>query len=173
MGDFTRDIDRNILPEPVLAGIQMHFSIDAFTDSHPLVIDLRKKFSRERRRFAGVILDVVFDHFLIKHWSTFIQVDLDAYIQKCYDSLWRHRKLMPPRMEMVVSWMIARNWIKSYSELSGVGRALDGLAGQLKRQHGFHGSIQEVEQLYDRIETGFLAFFPQLDEHVKVYLDNS
>jgi len=76
-------------------------------------------------------------------------------------------------MEMVVSWMINKNWIKNYTELEGVGRAVDGLAGRLKLKHNFHGAIEEVDHLYDSIETGFLEFFPQLDEHVKKYLENS
>lgn len=162
MGDFTRGVDQATLPAPVVAGIRMHQQVDVFTDSHPVVRELRKQFSPDRRRFSGVALDVVFDHFLIKHWSVYSDMELDDYVADCYHSLWRGRDLMSERMEMVISWMISRNWIGTYSKLEGVGRALDGLAGRLKMQHNFQGIIDEVEAMYTGIEDGFLEFFPEL-----------
>lgn len=168
MGDFVRDVELDSLPHAVQDGIKMHQSTDAFTDSHPVVRDLRTRFSSERRRFSGIALDVVFDHFLIRNWSDMTdEEDLDRYVDDCYAALWRQRGLMPSRMEMVVGWMISRNWIKSYAQLEGVGRALDGLAGRLRMKHNFHGVVEELEDLYDEIEVGFLEFFPQLQSHVK------
>lgn len=169
MGDFVRDVELDSLPEPVRQGIRMHQAIDVYTDSHPIIRNLRKNFSEERRRFSGIALDVVFDHFLIRHWEQFEQVDLDDYVEGCYDALWRQRELMPERMEVVVSWMISRNWIKSYEALDGVGRALDGLAGRLRMKHNFYGVIDELETNYSEIESGFLQFFPQLQEHVSEF----
>jgi len=166
MGDFTRDVDRDALPTEVLAGIRMHQSVDVYTDSHPLVRELRANFSKERRRFAGVALDVVFDHFLIKHWSRYMESELDEYVNDCYNALWRQKELMPPRMETVVSWMISKDWIGTYTRLEGVGRALDGLASRLRIKHDFYGVVDEIENKYDLIEQGFLEFFPQLESHV-------
>ncbi len=167
MADFMRDVELETLPEPVKQGIHLHRSVDAFTDSHLIVRGLRKFFSPARRRFSGVVLDVVFDHFLIRHWSKYSENNFDHFVENCYQDLWGHRDLMPERMEMVVSWMIKRDWIRSYAELSHVGRALDGLAGRLKMDHGFHGVIVEVEEHYPVIETGFLEFFPELCHHVE------
>jgi acyl carrier protein phosphodiesterase len=47
-----------------------------------------------------------------------------------------------------------------------VGRALDGLAGRLKLKHNFHGSVEEVHEHYDAIESGFTGFFPELLQYV-------
>ena len=167
MGDFMRDVDPDALPPLVWEGIQLHRRIDAYTDSHTIVRDLRKLFSVERRRFSGVILDVVFDHFLIKHWEQYTSHNFNIFVDECYADLWEGRQLMPERMEMVVGWMIKRDWIRSYAELEHVGRALDGLAGRIKRDHGFHGALEEVQANYDAIDKGFQAFFPQLKAHVK------
>ncbi len=167
MADFMRDVELEKLPPLVQQGIQLHRSVDVFTDTHPTVRELRKIFSSERRRFSGVVLDVVFDHFLIKHWSEYTTRPFDQFVDESYAALWRQKTLMPERMEMVVGWMIKRDWIRSYSEISHVGRALDGLAGRLKMEHGFHGAIVEVQAQYNAIENGFLKFFPQLYEHVE------
>jgi len=165
MADFMRDVDQDSLPEEVWEGIQFHRSVDGFTDSHEVVRELRKYFSPEKRRFSGIVLDVVFDHFLIKHWEKYSSENFNSFVDECYADLWQHRELMPPRMEMVVGWMIKRDWIRSYAELDHVGRALDGLAGRLKLKHDFHGSIEEVHEHYDIIEAGFLKFFPDLLAH--------
>lgn len=167
MADFMRDVEAEKLPPAVQEGIGLHLSVDAFTDSHEVVRDLRKLFSPEKRRFSGIALDVVFDHFLIKHWQKYTKHDFNDFVDHCYGDLWRHRELMPPRMEMVVGWMIQRDWIRSYAELEHVGRALDGLAGRLKMKHDFHGSIKEIHNNYLAIEKGFLVFFPQLLTHIR------
>jgi len=167
MGDFMLGVDPETLPPEVWSGILLHRSIDAFTDSHQVVRALRKGFSKDRRRFSGVVLDVVFDHFLIKHWSRFSQHDFNRFVDECYTALWSQRSLMPERMEMVISWMIKRDWIRSYSEIDHVGRALDGLASRLKINHDFHGAIEEVHEHYDIIEKRFLVFFPELMDHVE------
>ena len=167
MADFMRDVNQESLPQKVWEGIQLHRSVDCYTDSHEVVKDLRKHFSPEKRRFSGIVLDVVFDHFLIKHWEKYSADEFHAFVDRSYEDLWQHRELMPARMEMVVGWMIKRDWIRSYAELEHVGRALDGLAGRLKLKHDFHGSIEEVHQHYESIEAGFLKFFPDLLQHVK------
>ena len=167
MADFMRDVDQASLPKRVQAGIQLHQSVDVFTDTHPTVRKLKRHFSPERRRFAGVVLDVVFDHFLIKHWALYSKNSFNGFVDECYYSLWRQRALMPEQMKRVMTWMISRDWFRSYAELEHVGRALDGLASRLKMQHGFHGAIVEVKALYNDIEDGFLTFFPELSAHVK------
>ncbi|MCF7826554.1 MAG: ACP phosphodiesterase [Candidatus Marinimicrobia bacterium] len=166
MADFMRDVDPNALPEKVWEGIQLHREVDGYTDSHEVVRGLRKHFSPEKRRFSGIVLDVVFDHFLIKHWEKYSSREFNAFVDECYQDLWQHRGLMPAQMEMVVGWMIKRDWIRSYAELEHVGRALDGLASRLKLKHNFHGSVEEVHEHYEAIESGFTHFFPELLQHV-------
>jgi len=166
MADFMRDVKEESLPEKVWEGIQLHRTVDGYTDSHEVVKTLRKRFSPEKRRFSGIVLDVVFDHFLIKHWEKYSANDFHLFVDRCYADLWQHRELMPARMEMVVGWMIKRDWIRSYAELNHVGRALDRLAGRLQLKHDFQGSIEEVYQHYNAIESGFLEFFPDLLGHI-------
>lgn len=167
MADFMRDVEIGSLPAKVREGVQLHRKVDGFTDAHVVVKGLRQHFSPGKRRFSGIVLDVVFDHFLIKHWHKYSSHEFNLFVEHCYADLWDHRQLMPPRMEMVVEWMIKRDWIRSYAELEHVGRALDGLAGRLKLKHDFHGSITEVEEHYHAIEKGFLVFFPDLLNHTR------
>ena len=71
LGDFARGVDAEALPPPVRAGLLNHRAVDRFTDSHPLISEMKLGFSRRRRRFAGIALDIYFDHLLMNHWEQF------------------------------------------------------------------------------------------------------
>ena len=73
LGDFARGLDQSTLSPAVLAGLKNHRAVDRFTDNHPKVNALKQCFSKKRRRFAGIALDVYFDHLLMRHWHQFDQ----------------------------------------------------------------------------------------------------
>lgn len=167
MGDFRKYLNGESLPERVLQGIDNHQRVDRFTDNHPLVADARRLFSPGRRRFAGIILDVVFDHFLIRHWHNYYADEAPGFIQASYDDLDAMQHFMPARMQQVVGLMRRHDWLSSYGELSGVGRALDGISSRIRFKNDFAGAIDELEQHYDRLEQNFLGFYPDLVTHIE------
>lgn len=162
LGDFARGVDINQLTTPVRQGLINHRMIDQFTDTHPQVRELKTLFSPQRRRFSGIALDVLFDHFLIHHWHRFTTEPLDCFIDQAYNDLHQGMPLMPQRMQRVVGRMIEGDWIRSYEDIDQVGFALDRIAGRIRFQNDFTGSINEVQQQYAVLEAGFLQFFPDL-----------
>ena len=73
VGSLMADFVKGRLPdtmEPALRhGIVLHRRIDAGTDTHPLVVECRGLFPAERRRYAGILTDIVFDHVLARGWE--------------------------------------------------------------------------------------------------------
>ena len=166
MGDFRKHITDTDLPEDILLGIENHCRVDRFTDSHAVVGELKQVFSSKRRRFAGIILDVAFDHFLSRHWHEFHDQERRDYIRYAYDCLQRGRGFMPSRMQHAVQYMITEDWLGSYVELDGIGNSLDRLSHRIRFRNNLHGAVEEVERHYSELESGFLEFFPQLIDHV-------
>lgn len=162
MGDFMNGTPLESLPPTVQAGVRAHRAIDAYTDDHPEVRDLRTLFSPQRRRFAGIILDVAFDHYLLKHWDRFSAEALEDFLQRVYASLERGHSKMPKRMAGVVSSMLNHRWLDTYRQLDGVGYALDRMATRLRIENSLPGSIEEVQQNDASIDAGFQRFFPEL-----------
>ncbi len=162
LGDFMNGWDVEDMPPGVLAGLQNHRAIDGYTDSHSVVRELRTLFSPERRRFAGIILDVAFDHYLLKHWDQFSSEDLDSFFDRVYESLNRTMHLMPERMQLVVTSMLSYRWLDTYRELDGVGFALDRMSQRLRVKNALPGSITEVKDNDVAIDSGFCNFFPDL-----------
>lgn len=162
LGDFARGVDINRLTTPVRQGLINHRAIDQFTDTHPEVHKLKTLFSPQRRRFSGIALDILFDHFLIHHWHRYTAEPLDHFINQAYQDLYQGYPLMPEQMQRVVSKMIDGDWIRSYEDIDQVGFALDRVAGRIRFQNNFAGSISEIRNQYDTLEAGFLQFFPDL-----------
>jgi acyl carrier protein phosphodiesterase len=65
-GDFVKGRLQGQFAPEIEGAIQLHRSIDVFTDRHPLVDVALSRFSLTRRRYAGIVLDVFFDHCLAR-----------------------------------------------------------------------------------------------------------
>ena len=162
LGDFRRGVDLNCYSDAVRAGVANHIFVDKFTDSHSSVRQARGEVSAGRRRFAGIMLDVLFDHFLIKHWSLYSEESFTAFTQRAYDCLERRVSVMPESMQAMVRSMLTHRWLDTYTHLRGVEQALERTASRIRFKHNFHGSIEDVQQNYAVFEQTFLTFFPQL-----------
>lgn len=167
MGDFARGLDESRLPDATLQGLRHHRAVDAFTDQHPEVIASKSLFSSQRRRFAGVALDILYDHYLLRHWARFSDVDPHEFIPQVYEELRANRDLMPATMQSVTENIVRFDWFDSYRELSNIGFALDKVAGRIRFRNNFSGMIYEIREHDRELEARFLAFFPELQEFAK------
>ncbi len=113
LGDFCKGTALTTLPPPILAGLKNHRAV-VFTDSHPSVRDAKKVFSPSRRRFAGIALDVLFDHFLICHWTLFYDQPFSEYKQQLYTNLAATEHLMPASMTLTMRSVRQHDWFLSY-----------------------------------------------------------
>ncbi|EPJ55291.1 MAG: acyl carrier protein phosphodiesterase [Osedax symbiont Rs2] len=166
LGDFCKGLDLKALSPEVSVGLHNHRLVDKYTDSHPLIKQAKKCFSPARRRFAGVAVDVLFDHYLIVHWQRFSQQSYDEFKARTYQLLEQGQPLMPKRMAAVMSSVVNNDWFATYESLEGIGFALDRIAKRIRFENKFSGCIEDIEQHNTQLETLFLEYFPQLQLHV-------
>jgi len=162
LGDFARGVELSALPGEVHRGVRHHFSVDTFTDRHPEVLASKRLFSPQRRRFAGVGLDILYDHFLLKHWHRFSDHDCDRFIECTYRELSENRHLMPPQMVQVTTRMVDHDWFGAYQDLDNIGQALDRVASRIRFSNRFEGMIEEIHNHQPELEDRFLEFFMDL-----------
>ncbi|WOH39307.1 acyl carrier protein phosphodiesterase [Thalassotalea fonticola] len=162
MGDFTKGVDLSLLPLPVVNGIYNHRVIDKYTDNHPCVRALKLLLTTKRRRFSAVISDVVFDHFLVRHWDKFSELSFNEFSQHSYQQLSLVLDIMPERMRFTVDKMISQDWLSSYQDIDHTGKAIDSISKRIRFENNLAGAIEEVKLHYEQYESAFLEFFPQL-----------
>ena len=167
LGDFARGVDIELLSAPVKAGLLNHRAVDRFTDSHPLVLEMKHGFGRQRRRFAGIALDIYFDHLLIQYWDHFEQRPLADLIADFYQRMDLGRPLMPQReMQRVTRRMIDYDWFGSYAEIDSIAESLDRVAARIRFANRFDNAIEDLQRNEAGIRAGFCEFYPQLQRFV-------
>lgn len=166
LGDFVKGTQTDFYPPAIRTAILLHRAIDRYTDRHPVVVASRGIISAPRRRFAGVMIDMFYDHFLARHWSRFSAEPLQAFTARVYVALAKHAPTAPERLRRMLPQMQADDWLASYAELDAIDAAIDGIARRLKRTNNLGGGGEELRRNYEAIESGFSIFFPQLQRHV-------
>ena len=167
LGDFIKGADLKNQPERVMLGLENHRAVDRFTDQHYALTPIKHALSKARRRFSGIISDVVFDHFLIKHWQQFSDQSLDEFIEHSYTEILSVQHLMHDSMRRAMVFMVDDDGLRINQEMSGVGQTLDRLSQRIRFKNQLRGAIDEVEANYADYENGFLTLFPDLKEHVE------
>ena len=167
LGDFVKGRPDPQFPTAVRRGIALHRRIDSYTDAHPLHRESRNRIAGARRRYAGIIVDVCYDHFLCRHWSEYTSESLDALVDRVYGILDAHRDRLPGRLRSIAPRMIADDWLRSYRDLDNVGRALDGISRRIPRANPLAGAVAELEANYAGLAEDFHRFFPDLESFAR------
>jgi acyl carrier protein phosphodiesterase len=162
LGDFVKGSPAGRFSAGVSDAILLHRKIDSFADAHPILRRSRKRISLGRRRFAGIIVDVCYDHFLNRHWEHLSPIDPRSFIDRVYSILDRNRAWLPERLRRILPRLIAEDWLGSYRHLERVGVALDRIAARLSKGDPLIGAVAEIEANYRPLESDFLEFFPEL-----------
>lgn len=171
MGDFAKGANFEHLPEPVQQGIYLHRKIDKFTDQHPTVKALKQLLSPERRRFSGIISDIVFDHLLAKLWSEYSESALTDFAKLRYQELNDLSYLMPEQMQLMTSRMIYGNWLEGYQEQRAVSGAINGVSKRIRFNNNLFGAAEEVMPAIAIYQQAFVTFFPELIQFVEQEID--
>lgn len=166
LGDFVKGPlsgQRNLRLEQ---GIMLHRNIDAFTDRHPGLREAHQLFSPEYRRYAGIMTDVAFDHFLNRHWQTFHSQPLPQFSRRIYQLLAQNRHLTgAARRQAEV--LIRHQVFEQYRHWRTVAVALEKIGLRIRRDNPLASAADEMQHHYASLEDYFLDFYPQLQQHVK------
>lgn len=160
-GDFVKGPLAGRYPPEVEAAIQLHRRIDAFTDRHPRVLAACARFPAERRRYAGILLDLFFDHCLACHWDDYADEPLALFTGRVYRVLAAEAEL-PGRLALIAPRMAEQDWLGSYREFAVLERVLANMQRRLSRPAGLDGALVELERLYPWLLDDFRAFYPEL-----------
>jgi acyl carrier protein phosphodiesterase len=167
LGDFRKGLDLETLPSAIVDGIQQHQRVDIFTDTHPIVRQAKLLVAFDRRRFAGILVDVFYDHYLSVHWSTYSQVPLRVFIDQFYEVLISHQESLPDYLGRAVPYIVDQDWLGCYGTIDGIALTLTRMSHRMRRSNPIADGIQDLVDHYEAFDRSFVAFFPALIDYAK------
>lgn len=133
LGDFVKGPLPTGLEPPFDEGIWLHRKIDAFTDAHPEHRAAVASFEAPWRRFGGILVDMLYDHWLSRHWQQFSPQPLPCFLQQSYGQLLADHHCLPEGLPVPLRRMAEQDWIASYRHREGLSQALNGIGRRLRR----------------------------------------
>lgn len=157
-------------PKEIQDGILLHREIDTFTDAHKIVRQSTKRLHKNYGHYSGVIVDILYDHFLAKNWHLYSDVPLENYTKNFYGLMGRNTELLPERVQLMLPHMIAGNWLLSYASIEGITKVLEGMNRRTKNRSQMNLAVNELEIFYVEFEDEFTRFFEELIQFSKAKL---
>lgn len=163
LGDFVKGPLPSSLGPVFDEGIWLHRKIDAFTDGHPEHRAAVARFEAPWRRFGGILVDMLYDHWLCLHWSRFSSAPQPDFLRQSYGRLLADGALLPEGLPLPLKRMAQQDWIASYHQREGLSRALNGIGHRLRRPLPLGEALATLNaDQWQAGEQGFLRFYPEL-----------
>lgn len=162
MADGIRGKHFESYPLEIQKGIILHRAIDTFTDAHPIFRQSTKKLHEKYHHYAGVIVDVFYDHFLAKNWNMYSDENLDHFVARFYQSLNDNHINLSERTKGMMPYMIEHNWLVSYQTVEGINRILTQMDQRTKNESKMRFATNELSEFYPEFEEEFTNFFQEL-----------
>jgi acyl carrier protein phosphodiesterase len=153
-------------PEEIQRGIILHRAIDTFTDAHPIFRKSKHRLHEKYGHYSGVIMDILYDHFLAKNWELYSNEPLEDYVANFYKSLEDNYDILNKKTKNLMPYMFENNWLVSYATISGIEMILFQMDYRTKHRVHMQEAIVELQKFYTEFEEEFTCFFKEVKEMV-------
>lgn len=150
-----------LTPE-IIKGITLHRKIDSYTDSHPIYLTSKRRLSKDFDKYSGVIMDIIYDHFLAKNFQLYSSVSLQEHADSIYKILGKNHHYLPEHAKRFYGYMTQNNILFNYGSLDGIETVLTHLSHRIRHRYQLQLSVPILKQDYAEIESEFLTFFDDL-----------
>ena len=167
LGDWVRGSDYLKYAEDIRTGITLHRNIDSFTDQHPIVRQSASRFQSRYARYSGVIIDILYDHYLASNWKDFCNISLRDYVNRMHNVMLNNFDLFPERLKNYLPGFMNERWIERYATLEGIRDVLDTMSKRTSLPNETEFAISVIEAHYDDFRHEFFTFFSQIINFVE------
>lgn len=143
-------------------GILLHRAIDSFTDANETYRLSKHRLHDNYGHYSGVIMDVLYDHFLAKNWDQFSTIPLHEYVSNFYKKLIENFDSLPEKTKKLVPYLIEQNWLETYKTIDGIERILWQMSHRIKFRVDLSKAVHELNLYYTQFETEFFAFMEEV-----------
>ncbi len=170
IGDYVKGKQYEHFSPEIQKGIILHRKIDAFTDSHQLVKQSTARFKPCYQRYASVVIDVIFDHYLASLWDNYSDLSLDRYVDSVHSYLLKNYFTLPVRVKGFLPFLIKSRRLENYKHLWGIERSLEIMANYSSLPEKSKCAMEVMTNQYEDIKDEFVCYFDDLRRMVDNYL---
>ena len=149
-------------PKEIQAGILLHRQIDYFTDTHPIARKSKRRLHERYDHYDGVIIDILYDHFLAKNWLNYSEIPLEIYAKNVYSFFQENIEIFPEKIQKLLPYMIEYNWLVSNASIEGIQKILTGMNKRTKGISKMDLATEDLIKHYEDFESDFTSFFEEL-----------
>lgn len=166
IGDYVKGQDYNHYKPGIKKGILLHRRIDSFTDKHKIVIQSKSYFVPGYHKYAGIIIDILYDHFLVMNWDKFSPEPLESFKENLFDCLKKNYAILPERVQFFLPSFIKNDWVGVYSTIEGIVLVLSRMAMRTTLPDHSEFAREVIHKYYIQLESEFLTYFPDIIKYI-------
>ena len=167
IGDFVKGNQHQQFPEQVAYGILLHRRIDSFTDQHAHVRECIRLLRPGYGKYAGIVADVFFDHFLAANWNDYSPDSLRHFTKNAHAIFLSNFGLLPFQVQKFLPFLIYHRRLESYARLENMLPVLDIMSKYTSLPPNSQWALELLNQEYEQFKTLFQGFFPEMINYVE------
>jgi acyl carrier protein phosphodiesterase len=167
IGDYVKGKKHENYHSEIQKGILLHRNIDHFTDTNNLVSNCSKLLKDGYGRYSGVVVDLIFDHFLAKNWSKFHDQSIGKFVDHSHEILIKNYLVLPNKVKLFLPFLIQSRRLESYAKFDGLQTALDIMARRTTLPDCSEYAIQSLKDNYTEFEDNFSNFMKEVTKYIK------
>ena len=138
-----------------------------------LAIEIKQRIDREYRKFAGILIDVFYDHFLAKNWLLYSEIGLNDFTADIYTSFQNYPHPLPQFAAETIERMVDGDWLTGYRDRSGIEQTLIRIDYRIQQRMGNCIKLASAMTIFDReyiaLDRDFNLFFPELQQYLDIW----
>jgi acyl carrier protein phosphodiesterase len=167
IGDYVKGKNITGYSEKVKRGIMLHRKIDSFTDTHIITRSSKKIIAEKYSLYAGIVVDIFYDHFLSANWHLYSEIPLREYIHDRYTLLDSGFSIFPAGVKSWFPYFIKSNWLETYTNFNGLNMVFKRMSYRTSLPDHGEYAVSQLKQNYDILEENFIEFFAEMREMVQ------
>ena len=137
------------LDPKIQQGIKLHRQIDTYTDTHEITRISKRRLHKRYGLFAGIVIDIFYDHYLAKNWNDYSAIPLKIYVNS-------------EKTIQMIPYMVKYNWLYNYKYKEGIKSVLEGMNKRTNNKGQIDLAINDLRILDQDFEKDFKSFFDDL-----------
>ena len=159
IGDYVKGKDYEKYPPAVQEGILLHRKIDQFTDNHPVTRKAKELVREKYGLYAGIVVDIFYDHFLSSDWERYSEMPLKAYVRSRYRMLDSGFSIFPVGVKAWFPYFIKSNWLEAYTSFQGLIMVFSRMSYRTSLPDHSEYAVAQLQDNYDVMKGYFQEFF--------------